>query len=208
MRLDAINIHKRYDRKPVFQGISLSLTVSESLAVTGSNGSGKSTLMKILAGLSAPTLGSVTMTLFDKSLEKTERFRYIGFVAPYLQFYEELTGLENIVFSLRAKNVTPEMSRLNQLFEHFALHAAKEKPVKMYSSGMAQRLRFIQALAAQPKFLFLDEPTVTLDQNGIAQLWSILDELRSNVVLIIASNDARDVGQCQRTLSIEDYKNS
>jgi heme exporter protein A len=204
--LHAEHLVKRYDRKLIFNKVSISINPAESLAITGANGSGKSTLLKILAAISSPTSGTVTLRHAQKTLEKTERFRYIGFVAPYLQFYDELTGFENIVFSLRAKGLTPDMIYLNRLFEHFTLRAAKEKLVKNYSSGMTQRLRFIQALAARPPFLFLDEPTVTLDQHGISQLWSLIDELRSNLILVVASNDASDVAQCQRTLSIEDYK--
>lgn len=206
MVLRAEHLQKRYDRLCVFERLSFEICAGESLAIQGANGSGKSTLMRLLAGVAAPTQGRVTYAQHGKTLEKTEQIRYIGFVAPYLQFYDELTGLENVLFSLRAKGITPNTNQIELLFEHFAIAASRRKLVRAYSSGMIQRLRFVQAFAAAPQVCLLDEPTATLDQSGIAQLWNYLDQHRPNIILIVASNDAQDIAQCQRTLCIEDFK--
>lgn len=206
MVLHAENLQKRYDRQCVFERLSFEVRSGESLAIQGANGSGKSTLMRLLAGVAVPTQGQVTYTQNGKRLEKNEQIRYIGFVAPYVQFYDELTGLENVLFSLRAKGLTPNTKQIEWLFEHFAITASRQKLVRTYSSGMMQRLRFVQAFAAAPHVCLLDEPTATLDQSGIAQLWNYLQQCRPNIILIIASNDAQDIAQCQRKLSIEDFK--
>jgi heme exporter protein A len=206
MMVRADNLQKHYDRSCVFERLSFELRLGESLGIQGANGSGKSTLMRLLAGVAAPTRGTVTYLRHGQALEKTERIRYIGFVAPYLQFYDDLTGLENVLFSLRAKGITPDIHQVELLFEHFAIAAARRKLVRTYSSGMTQRLRFVHAFASAPTVCLLDEPTTTLDRSGISLLWNYVDQQRPNIILIIASNDADDLAQCQRRLCIEDFK--
>jgi heme exporter protein A len=206
MVLRAENLQKKYDRRCIFEQLSFELRLGDSLAIQGANGSGKSTLMRLLAGVSTPTQGRITYLRHGQALEKTEQIRYIGFVAPYLQFYDDLTGLENVLFSLRAKGITPNLHQVESLFEHFALATACRKFVRTYSSGMTQRLRFVHAFAAAPIVYLLDEPTVTLDRHGIALLWDYVAQQRPNIILIVASNDADDIAQCQHRLCIEDFK--
>jgi heme exporter protein A len=206
MVLRAENLQKNFDRLCVFEQLSFELRLGESLAIQGANGSGKSTLMRLLAGVATPTRGTIAYLRNGQLLEKTERIRYIGFVAPYLQFYDDLTGLENVLFSLRAKGITPDIHQVELLFEHFAIAASCRKLVRTYSSGMTQRLRFVHAFAAAPVVYLLDEPTTTLDRSGISLLWNYVDRQRPNIILIVASNDAEDIAQCQRRLCIEDFK--
>lgn len=206
MVLRAENLQKNFDRLCIFEQLSFELRLGESLAIQGANGSGKSTLMRLLAGVATPTRGTIAYLRNGQLLEKTERIRYIGFVAPYLQFYDDLTGLENVLFSLRAKGITPDIHQVELLFEHFAIAASCRKLVRTYSSGMTQRLRFVHAFAAAPVVYLLDEPTTTLDRSGISLLWNYVDRQRPNIILIVASNDAEDIAQCQRRLCIEDFK--
>ncbi|MDW8466232.1 MAG: hypothetical protein RML35_08670 [Chloroherpetonaceae bacterium] len=71
---------------------------------------------------------------------------------------------------------------------------------------MLQRLRLVQAFAANPPVCLLDEPTATLDESGVALLWQYLDGYRKDAILIVASNDARDFARCTQMLRIEDFK--
>lgn len=204
--LHADALKKVYDRKIIFQNVSLALEPSEWLAITGSNGSGKSTLLKILAAQAAATSGTVRYTLDGLSLRPEQTRPYIGFVSPYLNFYEELSGIENVSFALRAKGTALFKHELDELFDYFRLSEAQSKRVKVYSSGMIQRLRFIQAFASKPKFLFLDEPTATLDDNGKTLFWNKLNQLISQTIIVIASNDHDEIAHCNSTLCIEAFK--
>lgn len=203
LRADALK--KVYDRKVIFQNVSLAIASSEWLAITGANGSGKSTLLKILAAQATASSGTLQYMLDGTLLTREQTRPHIGFVSPYLNFYEELSGIENVAFALRAKGITVFRSELDELFDYFHLSEAKLKRVKTYSSGMIQRLRFIQAFASKPKFLFLDEPTTMLDDNGKSLFWNKLNQL-SQTVIVIASNDHDEIAHCTSMLCIEAFK--
>ncbi|MFN3344888.1 MAG: ATP-binding cassette domain-containing protein [Chloroherpetonaceae bacterium] len=204
LRADALK--KVYDRKIIFQNVSFALAPHEWLAITGANGSGKSTLLKILAAQASATSGTVTYTLDGATLTPEQTRPYIGFVSPYLNFYDELSGIENVSFALRAKGLPLFKREVDELFDYFRLSEAKSKRVKTYSSGMIQRLRFVQAFASNPKFLFLDEPTATLDDDGKSLFWNKLNQLISQTVIVIASNDHDEIAHCTSTLCIEAFK--
>lgn len=204
--LQADALKKVYDRKIIFQNVSLSLAPQEWLAITGANGSGKSTLLKILAAQATATSGTVRYTLEGTSLTPEQTRPHIGFVSPYLNFYEELSGIENVSFALRAKGMNVSKRELDKLFDYFHLSEAQSRRVKTYSSGMIQRLRFIQAFATNPKFLFLDEPTATLDDDGKTLFWNKLNQLISKTIIVIASNDRDEIAHCTHTLCIEAFK--
>jgi len=204
--LHADSLKKVYDRKIIFQDVSLSLSPSEWLAITGANGSGKSTLLKILAAQASATSGTLRYTLDGTALTLEATRPHIGFVSPYLNFYEELSGIENVSFALRAKGKPIFKRELDELFDYFRLSDAQSKRVKAYSSGMVQRLRFIQAFASKPKFLFLDEPTATLDDDGKVLFWNKLNQFISQTLVVIASNDHDDIAHCTSQLCIEAFK--
>ncbi len=204
--LHADALKKVYDRKIIFQDVSLSLSPSEWMAITGANGSGKSTLLKILAAQASATSGTLRYTLDGKTLTLDATRPHIAFVSPYLNFYDELSGIENVLFALRAKGKPIFKRELDELFDYFRLSEAKSKRVKAYSSGMVQRLRFIQAFASKPKFLFLDEPTTTLDDNGKTLFWNRLNQFISQTLVVIASNDHDDIAHCTSQLCIEAFK--
>lgn len=206
LSLQADALKKVYDRKVIFQNVSLSLRERDVLAITGANGSGKSTLLKLLASIASPTSGTIRYAAHSQELRREEIFSRIGFASPYLNFYDELTGIENVEFALRAKGKTLAKGELDELFDYFRLSDAKTKRVKAYSSGMIQRLRFIQAFASTPQFLFLDEPTSTLDDDGKDLFWNKLNQFASQTIIVIASNDRDEIARATRQLRIEDYK--
>ncbi|NTW49215.1 MAG: ABC transporter ATP-binding protein [Chlorobiales bacterium] len=207
MRLTVADIKKSFGRKIIFQNIAFELKISESLSISGANGSGKSTLMKTIAGLLTPTSGKVSYVLNEKELDRAGLMRYIGFVSPYLYLYQNLTGYENVGFSLQCKGIAEQPEKVDDLFKFFGIEKAKHEQIKTYSSGMLQRLRFIQALAPNPKVLFLDEPTTTLDQSGKSLLWNYVNGLKNEIIMVIASNDTDDIRQCEQTLCLENFKN-
>ncbi|NTV45491.1 MAG: ABC transporter ATP-binding protein [Chlorobiales bacterium] len=207
MRVTVADLKKSFGRKVVFRNVGFELSHSESLSISGANGSGKSTLLKTIAGLQSPTSGKISYIHNGKELDRAEMIRYIGFVSPYLYLYQNLTGHENVLFSLQCKGIAEEAKKVSALFKFFGIEKAEHELIKTYSSGMLQRLRFIQALAPNPKVLFLDEPTTTLDQSGRSLLWEYVNGLKHEIITIIASNDADDIRQCAQTLCIENFKN-
>ncbi len=159
------DLHRRFGPLHVLTGVSGEVGPGEALLVVGSNGSGKSTLLRVLAGLLAPERGTVEYREDGVALDIAARRRAVGFVAPDLALYEELTTLENLRFFCRLRDV-PE-SRAGELLDLVGL--PHDRPAGALSSGMRQRLRWTWALLARPRLLLLDEPFQNLDRPGIDQ---------------------------------------
>ncbi|GIW64570.1 MAG: ABC transporter ATP-binding protein [Patescibacteria group bacterium] len=137
-----------YVKFKALQAVNFELKKGESLAILGRNGSGKSTLLKIIAGVTKPSDGRITV---------------LGKVAPLIElgagFHPELTGKENVylngsILGIRKK----QMDRLYKSIVDFSeLHDFMDQPVKFYSSGMYMRLAFSVAVAEKPEILLVDE---------------------------------------------------
>src|SRR5262245_1475717 len=103
LALEAVTRH--FGRRVVFENLNAAVGVGETLVVAGANGSGKSTLLKIIAGLLSPSAGEVRWTLDGKLLDPDARRRALGYVAPDLTLYAELTGVENLLFFGRLRGL-------------------------------------------------------------------------------------------------------
>lgn len=161
-RLDFENVRRRFGRLSVLQGVSGSVLPGEALLVTGPNGSGKSTLLRCLAGVLAPDAGRIDYREGERSLDVAGRRLRVGYVAPDLAFYSELTVAENLRFFARLRRIGPE--RGFEVLDRLALPT--DRMVGALSSGMRQRLRWAWALLHRPRLLLLDEPFQNLDAPG------------------------------------------
>jgi len=94
--LAASSVSKDFNRRSIFRNVSFRLDRGDSLAITGRNGSGKSTLVKILCGLLTPSRGTIEFSYNGKSIDPENVRFHIGLVSPYLQLYDEFSGLENL----------------------------------------------------------------------------------------------------------------
>lgn len=164
-RLDFRDLRRRFGRLRVLTGVSGEVGPGEALLVSGANGSGKSTLLRILAGLLAAESGTVELREDGRTLGIAERRRAVGYVAPDLALYEELTTLENLQFFCRLRGLAPDRGR--ELLDLVGL--PHDRLTGALSSGMRQRLRWTWALLARPRLLLLDEPFQNLDQAGVEQ---------------------------------------
>ena len=135
--------------------------------IAGRNGSGKSTLVKIICGVLTPSAGTVTVSADDAGDQFAVKAR-IGLVAPYLEVYEEFSAMENLHLSMTLRGFTPDDDRARSLLERVALDPQRTDPVRGFSSGMKQRLKYAMALIHRPPVLILDEPMSNLDADGIA----------------------------------------
>jgi heme exporter protein A len=161
-RLEFENVRRRFGRLSVLQGVSGSVGPGEALLVTGPNGSGKSTLLRCLAGVLAPDAGRIDYREGERALDMAERRLRIGYVAPDLAFYSELTVAENLRFFARLRRLSPE--RGFEVLDRLALPT--DRMAGALSSGMRQRLRWAWALLHRPRLLLLDEPFQNLDAPG------------------------------------------
>ena len=104
--LELHQIEKRFGGRRVLKGIELSAQGGSVVAITGPNGTGKSTLVKIVAGLMRPTKGDIRLTLEDTDHSSAaQRRKNVGYVAPDLALYPELSGKENLAFFVQVRGV-------------------------------------------------------------------------------------------------------
>jgi len=200
----ADNVSKTFNRRVIFQGLSFELARGASLAITGRNGSGKSTLVKIIAGVLSPTSGSVSLLQDGKALEEARRREHLGLVSPYLQLYDEFTALENIEILSRIRGLgEPDGDRVRALLTLFGLWDRRKDWLRVYSSGMKQRLKYVFALVHRPTVLILDEPSANLDSDGVSAVRHIIQEQVERGILIVATNDAGESKWCQGGLHLD-----
>jgi heme exporter protein A len=193
LQLELIDLAANYGARRVFAGVSLKLHAGETLVVAGHNGSGKSTLLRLLCGLQQPTAGRVLFHTGSARYAPHEARALIGWVAPDLQLYRELTALENLAFFARVRGLRRTRADLEALLEAVELGGRGDDLLAAYSSGMAQRLRYAYALLHAPGVLLLDEPTVTLDERGAALFERVVARQRERGITVIATNDPREL---------------
>jgi heme exporter protein A len=190
-------VHKRYNRRTIFRDISEKISAPGSLAIVGRNGSGKSTLAKIIAGVLAPTSGSVRLDVNGVEVKREIRHRMIGFVSPYLTMYDEFTAVENVVILESMRNGRPPaVAEVELLLEEVGLAARRHDRVGTFSSGMKQRVKYATALIHRPPLLILDEPTANLDDEGTAFVHRVVERQRESGIVIVATNEASEAAWC------------
>jgi heme exporter protein A len=193
LQLELIDIAADYGARRVFAGVSLALQHGDTLVVAGHNGSGKSTLLRLLCGLQRPTAGRVVYHAGGARYAPDAARPLVGWVAPDLQLYRELTALENLRFFAQVRGLRRTTAELEALLDAVELGGRGHDLLAAYSSGMAQRLRYAYALLHAPPVLLLDEPTATLDERGAALVERVVVRQRERGITVVATNDPREL---------------
>jgi len=180
--ISARGLSKRYGTKRVLERLDLDLPRGGFTVVTGPNGSGKTTLLRVVAGLAAPSGGSL-----DVAAERAQ----IGYLAHEPLVYRELTAVENLDLFGRLYRVPERRERIGMLLERFGLWDARREPVSSFSRGMQQRLALCRALLHEPDLLLLDEPFNALDEEGADLLDLELAGLRGKTFLVATHDPER-----------------
>jgi heme exporter protein A len=176
----ARGLERRYGAKRVLRGLDLDVERGGFVLVTGPNGSGKTTLLRLIAGLAAPTAGTV-----DVDVERGE----LGFLGHEPLVYRELTAVENLRLYARLYRVADGAERVGMLLERFGLWESRNDRVGTYSRGMLQRLALCRTLLHEPTLLLLDEPFSGLDEDGAAVLERELSERRGCATFVVATHE-------------------
>ncbi len=193
--LAAVDLGRVFGGREVFSHIAFQVGSGQVHVVTGPNGSGKSTLLRIAAGLLSPSAGRVDVVWNGRSLDGVDRRECLGYVAPDLTLYRELTGAENLRFFARLRGVAMDRPALVHILSEVGLKGRGRDLVGTYSSGMRQRLKYAFALLGSPVILLLDEPTANLDAEGIAMVERLVAAHRMQGGLtVIGTNEPREVG--------------
>ena len=165
--------------KEALKEISLSLAPGEVFGFLGPNGAGKTTTVKLLTGVLTPSGGTCAVFDTNPQTEPEKAHALSGIVTEHAQMYDQLTGLENLLFyaSLFGLNRTESIHRAETLLNQLGLEEAKDRKLAAYSTGMRQRLSLARALLHRPRILFLDEPTSGLDPESAQNVNQMIHNL-------------------------------
>ncbi|WP_026677427.1 ABC transporter ATP-binding protein [Fictibacillus gelatini] len=199
------NVSKHFGDHVVLNDLSLTMGRPEIFGLLGPSGSGKTTLVKMIAGIDAPSSG--TVSVFGEGMPNLKLMGQIGYMAQADALYEELTAKENLEFfaSLYGLNQAKRQKRIVEVMEMVSLKSDLKKMVKDYSGGMKRRLSLAIALLHEPKLLILDEPTVGIDPVLRKAIWDKFESLRDNGTAILVTTHVMDEAErCDRLGLIRD----
>lgn len=202
MEVHIDRISKRFATHWIFRDLSAVILPSSHVAITGPNGSGKSTLLKIIAGALYPTSGSISYKINGIGVSREDIFGKLVFAAPYVDMVEEMSLMEAMRFHLRFRSLIPEIPDINAFMAALQFEFDPDQPLHLMSSGMKQRLRIAFAVFTNSSLVLLDEPTVTLDDQGLEWFAGIIRAYSGTRTVVIASNQQTDLISCTSEIAL------
>jgi putative ABC transport system ATP-binding protein len=213
--LRAVNIKKSFGITPALQGANLDVASGEILAIMGPSGSGKSTLLHCMAGIFKPDSGEVWFdgkrldTLNEEERTHLRRTAF-GFVFQFGQLIPELTAADNTAMPLLLNKVSRKeaYAQAETWLTRLGLDGMGKRRSGELSGGQAQRVALARALIMQPKVLFADEPTGSLDSLTGEQVMDIMVDIakEEGTTLVIVTHDSRVAAYADRTVMVRDGK--
>jgi heme exporter protein A len=183
--LEVSGVWKYYGDFPALRDIAFRVIPGSTVALLGRNGAGKTTLLRILAGLSKPSRGSVTINGMSVREEATRR--RIGVLGHGISLYDELSAAENLNLFAKLYGVANPQQRVNEMLERTGLDRVRDGLAREFSRGMRQRLAVARVFLHDPEILILDEPFTALDDRAIAVLQALLNDMRARGRTIVMS---------------------
>jgi ABC-2 type transport system ATP-binding protein len=199
--LTATNLTKRFDHFTAVDNVSFAMERGEIFGLLGPNGAGKTTTIRMLLGLLAPTTGSGTVLGYDVVKQAEDVRQRVGYVSQKFALYADLTAEENFNFYGGVYGVPRKLlnERRAAIWRMVGLTGTAQARVSALAGGSRQRLALACALAHQPQFLFLDEPTAGVDPLSRRALWDLLYELAEQGTSILVTTHYMDEAEnCQR----------
>lgn len=213
--LKAINVEKSFGATPALQGADLSVKKGEILAIMGPSGSGKSTLLHCLAGIFKPDNGEVwfdgkRLDQLDETKRTELRRTAFGFVFQFGQLVPELSAEDNVALPLLLDKVGRDEAykRAKEWLNRLGLEGMEKRRSGELSGGQAQRVALARALIIQPKVLFADEPTGSLDSlTGEKVMDLLVDTARQEgTTVVIVTHEPRVAACADREVIVRDGK--
>ena len=181
--------------KEALKQLSLSLSAGEVFGFLGPNGAGKTTTVKLLTGALTPSGCSCELLGVHGHCQPVNAHLLSGIVTEHAQMYNNLTGIENLLFYATAFGLKQKEGeqRGELLLRELDLMEAKDRKLATYSTGMRQRLSLARALLHRPKVLFLDEPTSGLDPESAQNVNQMIQNLarKEGVTIFLCTHQLR-----------------
>lgn len=192
--IKAEGLRKSFGNFEALRGIDLNIGEGEFFTLFGPNGAGKTTFIKLLATLTKPSSGTLTVCGYDTK-KQADRVRKITGVISHDPFlYENLSAFENIKFFGTLYGVWDIDRKAKDVINQVGLGTRMHDLVRTFSRGMKQRLAVARAVVHEPSILLLDEPYTGLDQHGARVFAEMLTLLKANNRTILMTTHNIDEG--------------
>lgn len=206
MTISLSDLGKRYNREWIFRQLNYQFESGKAYAITGSNGSGKSTLLQVIGGALMHNEGEISYSDAKGSVIPAEKiFRHVSLCAPYLDLVEEMTLTEFFEFHEQFKPWLPSIDA-TAVIDIIGLKSAAGKQIRLFSSGMKQRVKLAQCLLSATSIVLLDEPCTNLDEAGIALYQQLVDQFGQDRIVIVSSNDVVEYRFAKEKISMAEFK--
>jgi len=203
MILRAENLVKKYKQRTVVNHVSFNVSQGEIVGLLGPNGAGKTTSFYMIVGLIKPNEGDIFLE--DENITGDPMYRRaqkgIGYLAQEASIFRKLSVEDNIKAILEMGDMSKERQKekLEELIDEFSLHKVRKNRGDLLSGGERRRTEIARALAAEPKFILLDEPFAGVDPIAVEEIQSLVARLKhKNIGILITDHNV------QETLSITD----
>jgi ABC-2 type transport system ATP-binding protein len=201
--IEFVELTKQYGTLTAVDHLNLTITRGEIFGLLGPNGAGKSTTILMMLGLTEPTSGRALVGGINATVFPVEVKRRVGYLPDNVGFYQDMTGLENLVYIARLNRLSHREAteRAVGLLDRVGLTEAAGKKTGKYSRGMIQRLGLADVLIKNPDIIVLDEPTLGIDPRGIREFLDLIVRLsrEENLTVLLSSHHLQQVQQvCDR----------
>ncbi len=201
--IELSGLTKRYESLTAVDHLNLSIYKGEIFGLLGPNGAGKSTTILMMLGLTEPDTGRAIICDMDATRFPVEVKKKVGYLPDNVGFYDNMTGLENLVYVARLNGFPIKKAREDalQLLKRVGLEEAANKKAGKYSRGMIQRLGLADVLIKDPMIIILDEPTLGIDPKGVREFLELILQLsrEEGITVLLSSHHLHQVQQiCDR----------
>ena len=201
--IDIKGLTKKYGDHIAVNNLNLSIEKGEIFGLLGPNGAGKSTTILMLLGLTEVDSGSVKVCGIDSSRYPLEVKRKVGYLPEDVGFYNDYSGLQNLMYIARLNDIREEEAKRAalEILQEVGLEDVKDSKVASYSRGMRQRLGLADVLIKNPEVIILDEPTLGLDPEGVKKFLQLIVRLsrKKGITVLFSSHHLHQIQQvCDR----------
>lgn len=203
----------RFNQNKILDNLSFSVEKGEFVGIMGPSGAGKTTLMNLLATITLPTLGSITIAdevITKMTEDERSRFRRnkIGFIFQDFNLLETLNVQDNISLPLAIERLAPKEieMRVKEVTKMLGIGHLLQRYPNELSIGQKQRVAASRAIVKQPKVVFADEPTGSLDSKAATELLNYLVEINEEqaTTILMVTHDPFTASYCDRILFLKD----
>ena len=189
------HLTKRFGDFTAVDDVSFDIQPGETIGLLGPNGAGKTTTIQMLLGVITPTQGSIHMFGLDLPRHRETILRQVNFSSTYISMPYALTVEENLRVTGKLYGLSDVSRRIDDVVKKLEMEDIRRKLTRKLSSGQMTRLTLAKAVMTEPKILFLDEPTASLDPDIANKTKSFLKEYRdlSGMSMLYTSHNMREM---------------